>query len=410
MNNCAKINTKYAALLIAKDIFLQGYAEFKKAKTAEAKKNLLDLMKKIRTTEAELRKDGDRNYVGLREEIAKQYGAEFVSGFQNNMAYAEFADGSRIPVNFDGEKIADSIFRKGVLESINDGIAIVRVERSAYCIKSDGTRIKIQDARVPTGSVFQEGFLRVEKNVNGVNLSGFMDRNGKMFPKNENDWYSFADSYSCGFARVMSAGAYRFIDKTGNIFNKAGHSRFEEVENFSENIAAVRLPGETDWRYMNTDGKIISGKYEFDQACPFKNGMGLVKTLVNPDNNWICYNFLTPDGRLIPESVEQGFMDLPTDFSEGYATWSTEDTCGFVDKAGQCYPELFTTNPVFIEINPFSDGRSFVRFPDGRSGYIDKNFKMVFECEKGAQFSDGVAQITKNGLSYLIDINGKKVF
>jgi hypothetical protein len=246
MNNCAKVKEKYAVLLADKDNFLKRHGEFKRAKTAEAKRNLLELMKKIRATETELRKDGDKYLIGLREEIAMRYDAKFVSVFQKGIAYAEIRDGGWILVNKQGDKIVDDIFDPGEVQSIKDGIAVVRELKRDYCIKSDGTIIDIKQAKATGNREFSEGYLMVERIIGGFASYSFMNEYGKMRPKKTNDWYDVAAPYSDGFALVSyrKDDFYFYIDKNGAVFDKNGQTKFRIASRFSENIAAVILNSE----------------------------------------------------------------------------------------------------------------------------------------------------------------------
>ena len=408
MNNCGKFSKKHEELMADKADYHKKIAEFNKVKTPNAKHELLQLKEKIQAAVIEIRNMPYRFQIERRESIAERYGAKFVSGFQKGIAYAEYRDGSCILVNEQGDKIVDDIFLLSEIQSIKEGIAVIRKLKRDYCIKSDGTVLDIKQAKAAGKCEFSEGFLLVEKMQGGWQLFAFMDERGKMHPKKTGDWYLSADRFSCGYARVIfpEDGSIHdnnvFIDVTGKVFEKNGHRKFRQALNFSENKAAVMLLGERHWRFMNTEGEIISGDYEFQEAGYFKDGMAIVKL------NGL-YGYLTKDGKLIPENQADWFDNMPGEFSDGYGL--VDEGRRFMDKTGEFHPDL--NQPPFLDATSFFEGLALVRFSNGRSGYVNKEFNLVIQCKFGGFFKDGVAMTeeSENGTGVVyIDKYGNKVF
>jgi hypothetical protein len=136
---------------------------------------------------------------------------------------------------------------------------------------------------------------------------------------------------------------------------------------------------------MNIKGEIISGNYEFQEAGYFKNGMAIVKM----SNR---YGYFTLEGKLLPENGFTWFKEMPAEFSDGYGLVKFDDGYRYMDKTGDFHPAL--QQPAYQMANSFSEGLAFVKLATGKTGYINRDFKLVIECAFGSQFRDGVAVIS----------------
>jgi len=102
---------------------------------------------------------------------------------------------------------------------------------------------------------------------------------------------------------------------------------------------------------------------------------------------------------------------MPAGFSDGYGLLTLADGYRYLDKTGKIHPDL--SKPPLKEANSFSEGLAFVKLADGRSGYVNKEFRLVIECNMGGEFKDGVAPVESDEIgsaTIFIDKTGKKVF
>jgi len=217
---------------------------------------------------------------------------------------------------------------------------------------------------------FSEGVAWVSME-SGYNAKyGLIDKTGKQILPFEyelsSSWWEYS-LFSDKLAKVSDGKRtgeigeqrrYVFIDKTGKRVTDSFHWAFP----FSEGFAAVRFghddeemeSSETKYRYMDTNGKFISG-----------------------ETDPIMYWFFQDDG-------------LRLHFSEGLAPFPKDGKYGFIDNTGK-----FVIEPKYDFVQGFSDGLSSF-YDNGRNGYVDKTGKevLVFD-ERGSlrAFSDGLASV-----------------
>lgn len=102
-----------------------------------------------------------------------------------------------------------------------------------------------------------------------------------------------------------------FVDKDGNI---AIETRFSDVRQFSEGVAAVEMEGL--WGFINTDGQSVIPTI-FEEVKRFSHGFAAVKTS-KADVSW---TYVNKDGSLLTE--ETFFDALP--FHDGVALIARSD-------------------------------------------------------------------------------------
>jgi len=306
-----------------------------------------------------------------------------------------------------------------------EGLAAVQAADSqlyGYIDRSGGYVIPPQ---FKTAMDFQEGLAATDK--------GYVDRTGKLVIA------GMGDSFYQGLGRLhRQPGA--FIDKTGAVvldtpyekiwqtqysefiafvkngkmgfmdWNQKviipavyGQDRYYQDELFKEAITPVRLarPGErSSWGFINRSGETVV-EFSYDWAEPFRDG----RALVGQDK---VYGFINTAGEVaIPlcfegaESFSEGlaavqvnglwgFIDVkgrmvvkpqylglrwgvPMRFTEGLAVVRTAAGTGVIDRTGE-----LVIPPVYHSIDEFSGGVAAVRWPNGMSGYVDREGRIIW--------------------------------
>jgi hypothetical protein len=173
--------------------------------------------------------------------------------------------------------------------------------------------------------------------------------------------------------------------------------QFEEAEDFSEGVAAVKVNGK--WGYSDKSGKMVIAP-TFETASTFSEGLARVEIAT-------AWGYINNRGKFV---VRPQFT-LAYDFSEGLAPvlvcrgWSAEGAAsvsqsegcawGFINK--EC--EL-VIQAKFRQARPFSEGLAAVW--DGRNwGFIDKAGNVViplqFDCNEIGRFRKGLALVRAAG-------------
>jgi hypothetical protein len=162
-----------------------------------------------------------------------------------------------------------------------------------------------------------------------------------------------------GLAAVRTQTGWGFIDKTGRFINP---KRYEQVENFSDGLAAV------------AEGRWKEAKYGF---------------IVKSGEVAIPLRFDPRLGQLESTSLSR--------FTEGLAPVMFGNLYGYIDHKGNT-----VIPPVFRDAGQFSEGLASVTTANGQKGYIDKAglFVIKLTSGRGGQFNEGLA-------TWAVEINGK---
>lgn len=156
---------------------------------------------------------------------------------------------------------------------------------------------------------------------------------------------------------------------------------FDEIEAFSEGIAAVRI-GEK-WGYINKQGKLI-GRIEYDSVLPFSEGSAVVK-LRNK------YGFIDSNGNRITDIR----FDDAVSFSENMAVVKVGNFWGYVAKTSD-QKGRFTIPAKFVEAKSYSQNLAAVKIPETQKwGYINKENKTIipFNFDEADSFTENLAAV-----------------
>jgi hypothetical protein len=193
------------------------------------------------------------------------------------------------------------------------------------------------------------------------------------------------DSLSGDLFIINVNGKKGFIDKTGKVMIEP---RFEQAEDFSEGLAAVKI-GDW-WGYIDTKGAVVI-EPKFGAAHTFSEGM-VVSTL-NRDfdrasNQWIL---LDKSGKYV--ELPQ-VKDIGSQFSEGLiAAKNNQEKWGYLDKTGKVIIPF-----KFDRAASFAEGLAYVLLED-KFGYINRrgNFVIAPRFTEVKDFSNGVAAVKVGG-------------
>ncbi len=179
----------------------------------------------------------------------------------------------------------------------------------------------------------------------------------------------------------MRNGKFGYIDRNGKILIPA---RYAKAWDFSEDLAAVSMDGET-YGYIDTNGKMTISPRKFEFVHEFKNGLARIE---NMESSGKRYGYIDRTGKIvIPVQYKEA-----KDFSEGLALVSPidkksngHDYYGFIDRTGKKVVRIKTLSTVPSSTQTDVEPRSLEKFSNGlspilvsdRIGYKDKAGKLI---------------------------------
>ncbi|BBE17850.1 hypothetical protein AQPE_2009 [Aquipluma nitroreducens] len=215
-------------------------------------------------------------------------------------------------IDHSGEIIIPLIYDSA--NSFHEGLALVSAKDWKGFIDRNGNKI-IDVGESNYTESFSEG-LAVVSDYWG-NFFGYIDSLGNTRISLK---YNFAESFSCGLAKVDVAGTTSFINHYGAEIIQI---QYDEVESFSEGLALVSKNNK--YGFIDQVGnEVIAIKY--DKVYAFSEGLAAV----NLNNKW---GFIDNSGFIkIPLT-----FDYAESFSKGFAYVSLEGKEGKIDKLGNEY-------------------------------------------------------------------------
>ena len=296
----------------------------------------------------------------------------------------------------------------------SEGLAAVYVgDKWGYIDKTGKFVIPPKFKQTFAPSLFHEGLAQVEIQEG---TSSFIDKTGEFVKALK--FIEQRTVFSEGLARVSKGDKIGYVDKTGRFVIEA---RFDEAEDFSEGLAAVKVAVKVDdtveskFGFIDKTGRMVI-EPQFSEARSFSEGLAAV-TIYSMDPKG--YGYIDKTGKVV---IAQQFDDAHS-FSEGLAKIVMRgekfiDKAGFIDKSGKFVIALqFEQRPGGSSLNyrGFRDGLAAVEV-NNKTGYIDKTGKMVIAAsyDYGSEFRGGIAQVTsgleaKTQKSYYIDKTGKVI-
>jgi hypothetical protein len=328
-------------------------------------------------------------------------GGEFHEGLLNQDLNGKFIDTTgKVVVVHSLQRVWD--FSEGLAAAMPEG-----EEKWGYIDRNGRWVIPPQFATYPQGHIssFADGLAYIKVK----NKYGYIDRSGKFVIEPS---FLYGESFSEGYAPVIVEGPcaritsdgpcgdivvipdqrlpidkvekckWTFINKAGRIISE---DRFDEAENFSEGLAAVRK--DEKWGFIDTSGK-LKIPCQFEKASAFSDGLACVK---QED----LYGYIDKDGQIV---IPPRF-DFAESFSEGLAVVASpeDDTSApsgpyYINKSGK---QAFAG--AFAVASPFFKGLAHVKikgtdpsqdrdiFRWAEFAYIDVTGKKVFTYAAGRQ-------------------------
>lgn len=303
------------------------------------------------------------------------------------------------------------------IDSMSEGKRAVKSEKSSeYCyLTVDG---KESQEKFYTAGKFSEGRAIV---IDGINKGYcYIDENYK--PIKNADHYTFVRSFKNGraFAKKIKDENCIVIDKDGN---QVGKNTYEEVYDFRDGVASVKING--GWHVINRNGDIIAGPY-----FNFKITKGKM-TIAAKDSTKSEWFLINEQGQELPykyeeiKELENGFFDarmgirkhdlldrdgkqivknmaLPFTISEGIIkAWLLEKNF-FYDESGQ------KIGNDYINTGHFHNGRALVKKRDKKWYLLDKRGNEYGEGYDTISYDKvGFFKVEQDGEKYLIDMFGR---
>ena len=212
-----------------------------------------------------------------------------------------------------------------------------------------------------------------------VSTCSYIDRTGKAVI--DASRYENAADFSDGLAAVkVPYKGWGFIDKTGSLVIPP---RFESFLSFTEGLAAVVL--EDKWGFINKTGTLVIDN-QFDWVESFSEGVAVVQRSCRPKRPAVLLG--TP---ITTKVVEVWDLTRNSDDDRNDAEFL------LIDTAGQILANLAQMKlEVNIDDARFSEGLLCVYDPDKEAnGYIDKSFEFVIQPKfaQAGSFSEGLARV-----------------
>lgn len=155
------------------------------------------------------------------------------------------------------------------------------------------------------------------------------------------------ESYSNGFARVLSQGKFSFIDQQGKLIAPV---QFEDARNFSNKLAAVKKDGK--WGFINEEGKTIV-PFEYEIVYDFKENV----TGVYANNKWLLIN----KNNII---VKQPAITVFYGFVNGKAKITSNNRIGYMDVLGEITYTGEISQPAISRTANNNTGNAVSQCPD----------------------------------------------
>ncbi len=175
------------------------------------------------------------------------------------------------------------------------------------------------------------------------------------------------------------------------IKNKIDVSKYDQISEFHEGLARVKLNGKDG--YINKEGKeVIKPIYDF--AVNFHKGLARVKL----NGKW---GYINKDGKIAIKLI----YDDVFEFSEDLAAVCSNGKWSYINKDGK---EVIKLNKKYERAHEFHNGLAAVCLK-GKWGYINKEGKIVIKpiYDDADNFHKGLAQVKLNGNWSYINKEGK---
>ncbi len=303
------------------------------------------------------------------------------------------------------------------------GIVVIVDNQNKNRFVSDSISVVVEPTlKYDNVSGFSEGFAVVEKDKK----YGYVDQNGKeVVPPTYYSAGSFSDGVAVAYSKEDCT--WHIIDKTGNV--KAQLKGYDNV-GYSFSNGLIQVEKDDKYGLADTTGKEVLPPV-YDSVGDFNDGLawveknemwGLIDTTGNEVLPFIYnqrfnegFSRVKEDGNLsLVDKTGKEVLTLPHDcysvcnFNDGVAVLHFEpgDIWYIFDKTGNVKARLKD----YRYVSGFSEGFAQVA-KDGKYGFVDKNGKDVVPpiYDDVQDFNEGIAQVQKDGKYGFVDQTGKEV-
>lgn len=188
---------------------------------------------------------------------------------------------------------------------------------------------------------------------------------------------------------IYKNNKYGYLNNQGEL---AIPLQYEQADNFSEGLAAIKLT-DSQWGYINKNGEYII-EPNYDWAGSFNDG--------------IAYVYLNDEEKYINkhgEYVEAPVYDSEIEYFDGLALYLEDNLYGYINETGE-----IVIKPQFEYAQDFSEGLAAALIKD-KYGYINKQGKLTItaQFEDAWSFSEGLAAVKINDKYGFINQKGELV-
>lgn len=263
--------------------------------------------------------------------------------------------------------------------------------------------------------VFRNGIARVQTKEE----YGYIAMNGRtFFSSNLESACDFSDGMAA--VKIKGTGKWGFIN---SMFSIAVPPTYQEVGDFSENVAPVQLNGK--WGVIDKQGKVLV-PFKYDEIKPCReNAMAVCSAgkwgFIRPSGELLldfqyrkAHSFsegvagVSPDGKYYiyidvrGEQVVPGEYQWAGRFRDGVASIKKNDAFGAIDKTGKVI-----IPPAYAYLSDFSDGLA-VCAVNFRYGYINARGELVIPLNytDALPFENGIARVWERKKTTQTRING----
>jgi hypothetical protein len=268
--------------------------------------------------------------------------------------------------------------------TIIDNLILVKKDGLFAFFNTDG--IETIEFKYKVAHDFDNGIAAVKEQDTDQKYY-LIDKKGEQVSQNTFDYvFGF---YGSDLAYFKNDGKYGFINNKGEIKIEC---IYDEVESFSEGIAAVKINGY--WGGINDNGDTVI-EFKFDNSFDFREGLSRIKGKGG-------YGFIDTKGELvIPYQYSFAWI-----FRDSLVSVTKNGASVFIDKKG---------NPLntfqYNHIDQF-DTSGYARFTkDGLMGFMNKKGVEVVEAKfKDIDFFyEGLAKYKIKDKVYFINLDGEVV-
>ena len=221
----------------------------------------------------------------------------------------------------------------------------------------------------------------------------------------END-YEFVGKFNNGIAKMFKAGAWYFIDESGEIVDKGFGNGYQEIQDFKDGFAWVKATGKINYFVINEKLEdIFKKKNRAEMLIDINEGCSFIPAdfVVTGQVKRIYYSV-----NLSKATMSNLSFDEVNDFHNAFARVKKGKRWFFINKDGEdIFPASF-----FDEIGDFNNGMARVRIAR-EWYYINEKGEFTFDNEvfdTALDFKDGIGRVRKGKEWSFIKENGSELF